>query len=616
MKPLVAFWRLLGAAPHGRLVGLFLLMTLASLTEGIGLLMLVPLLGVLSEVGVAPAVGATSGAGGGNPLVAMVLATLIWVGLPPTMGGLLLAFLGLVGLRALIQHGRERQGVSLQHQLVDQLRLRAYAALLRVEWRWIAASRRTDQANLLLTDINRVGVGLHFGIGLVATLVTLLAYLATALVLSWSLTGLALVSGILMFALLNGERRQALGLGRSLVEANRDLQGRVQESLAGVKLTKILAQEERHLAQFRQTLAGLRARQIGFAASTSRSRAWFQVVGAALLAAYLYVGLVLWRMPVPELLTLVLIFSRLIPQFLSAQQQLHHWLHALPALEETEQLLAQCQAAAEPLGPLLDTTQDAGEATPSLQLKAPWPLREAIELEQVSLTYAGRDRPALEGVTLRLPARTSTAVIGTSGAGKSTLADVLMGLLTPDAGLVIIDGQPLTGARRHAWRQSVAYVPQEVFLFHDSIRNNLLWGWPQASETDLRLALQRAAADFVFDLPRGLETLVGDGGVRLSGGERQRLALARALLRRPSLLILDEATSALDRDNEARVRAAIEHLHGDLTLVLIGHRLATLEHADQVVVLEAGRVTAQGTWEQVRPGRLHLSGTPSDPTGA
>jgi len=174
----------------------------------------------------------------------------------------------------------------------------------------------------------------------------------------------------------------------------------------------------------------------------------------------------------------------------------------------------------------------------------------------------------------------------------------------------------LTGARRHAWRQSVAYVPQEVFLFHDSIRNNLLWGWPQASETDLRLALQRAAADFVFDLPRGLETLVGDGGVRLSGGERQRLALARALLRRPSLLILDEATSALDRDNEARVRAAIEHLHGDLTLVLIGHRLATLEHADQVVVLEAGRVTAPGTWDQVRPGRLHLSGTPSDPTGA
>ncbi len=296
-------------------------------------------------------------------------------------------------------------------------------------------------------------------------------------------------------------------------------------------------------------------------------------------------GLALWQTPLPELLTLVLIFSRLIPQFLSAQQQFHHWLHALPALEETERLLAECQDAAEP-----------ADAQPP----GPWPVRTAIRLAAVSLTYTGRDRPALDGVTLTFPARTSTAIMGASGAGKSTLADVLMGLLSPDAGQVTIDGQALTGGQRRAWRHSVAYVPQEVFLFHDSIRNNLRWGWPAARDADLRQALERAAADFVFHLPQGLETLVGDGGVRLSGGERQRLALARALLKRPSLLILDEATSALDRENEARVRAAIEGLHGDLTLVVIGHRLATLDHADQVVVLAAGRVAAQGTWHAIR----------------
>jgi ATP-binding cassette subfamily C protein len=190
--------------------------------------------------------------------------------------------------------------------------------------------------------------------------------------------------------------------------------------------------------------------------------------------------------------------------------------------------------------------------------------------------------------------------MGASGAGKSTLADVLMGLLEPDQGQLSVDGVTITGTRRRDWRRSVAYVPQEVFLFNDSIRANLLWGWAEAGEDALRLALHRAAAGFVFDLPLGLETRVGDGGVRLSGGERQRLALARALLKQPSLLILDEATSALDRENEARVREAIEHLHGDLTLVVIGHRLATLEHADQVVVLEAGRVAVRGTWSEVR----------------
>jgi ATP-binding cassette subfamily C protein len=158
----------------------------------------------------------------------------------------------------------------------------------------------------------------------------------------------------------------------------------------------------------------------------------------------------------------------------------------------------------------------------------------------------------------------------------------------------------VTGSARYAWRQHVAYVPQEAFLFHDSIRQNLLWGQPAASDADLHQALKNAAADFVFALPNGLDTVVGDGGVRLSGGERQRIALARALLRRPSLLILDEATSALDVDNEARIRRAIEQLHGNLTVVIIGHRLPTLEHADLVIELDAGRIRAQGTWDQVR----------------
>lgn len=573
MIPLRAFWRLLRAAPRGRLLGLFLLMLLASLTEGIGLLLLVPLLEVL---------------GGGESRSAMVqglLRGLSFIGLAPTIGGLLLAFLGLVGLRGLIQYGRERLGTSLQHRLVDRLRRRAYAALLGVEWRWIAASRRADQTNLLLTDIGRVGMGLHFGIGLLTAGITLSAYLSAAFVLSWSMTTLALASGALVFGLLTGQRRHALALGRALGAANRDLQGTVQESLAGIKLTKILGQEGRHLAQFRQTLARVRAQQLDFAASTSRANALFQFAGAALLAGYLYLGLAVWHTPMPELLTLVLIFSRVIPLFLSVQQQIHHGLHALPALEETERLLADCRAAAEP----------AGDPDP-----APWPVREAIRLEGVSLTYAGRDRPALDGVTLSFPARTSTAIMGASGAGKSTLADVLMGLLEPDRGQLSVDGATITGASRRDWRRSVAYVPQEVFLFNDSIRANLLWGWAEAGEDDLRLALHRAAAGFVFDLPDGMETRVGDGGVRLSGGERQRLALARALLKQPSLLILDEATSALDLENEARVREAIEHLHGDLTLVVIGHRLATLEHADQVVVLEAGRVATAGTWCDVR----------------
>ncbi len=203
-----------------------------------------------------------------------------------------------------------------------------------------------------------------------------------------------------------------------------------------------------------------------------------------------------------------------------------------------------------------------------------------------------------------LPARTTLAVIGASGSGKSTLADIVMGLLVPDSGTLSVDGRAVCGAGRIGWRRAVAYVPQEVFLFHDSIRANLAWGLDDAgnsgaNEAAMADALRSAAADFVFALPHGLDTIVGDGGVRLSGGERQRIALARALLRRPSLLILDEATSALDIENELRIRDAIEQLHGRLTVIVIGHRLPTLDHADQVIRMSEGRIVARGSWAEV-----------------
>ena len=177
-----------------------------------------------------------------------------------------------------------------------------------------------------------------------------------------------------------------------------------------------------------------------------------------------------------------------------------------------------------------------------------------------------------------------------SGAGKSTLADVLCGLTGPDSGALRVGGTPVEGALRRAWRARVAYVQQDPLLFHASIRENLLWSAPEASDAALREALEAASALFVLTLPDGLDTVVGDRGVRLSGGERQRIALARGLLRHPDLLILDEVTSALDAANEAAVSAAIARLKGRLTIVTIGHRGVLAELSDLTVALAGGRV--------------------------
>jgi ATP-binding cassette subfamily C protein len=162
----------------------------------------------------------------------------------------------------------------------------------------------------------------------------------------------------------------------------------------------------------------------------------------------------------------------------------------------------------------------------------------------------------------------------------------------------VVDGKPLSPERLKSWREQIGYVTQDTFLFNDSVRANLLWARPEASEEEIWRTLKlAAAAGFVSELPDGLETILGDRGVRLSGGERQRLALARALLREPSLLILDEATSALDSENERRIQKAIEGLHGRMTILIITHRLSTIRGADIIHMLERGRLVESGSWK-------------------
>jgi ATP-binding cassette subfamily C protein len=275
------------------------------------------------------------------------------------------------------------------------------------------------------------------------------------------------------------------------------------------------------------------------------------------------------------LLPLVALAARAVPLLGTLQSSWQTWSHDAVAFAEIEDMADRAQAAAEP--PL------KGPPLP--------PLCRAISLSGVGVRFAGREAPALSGIDLDFPVGSTTFVTGPSGAGKSTLADLLGGLILPDAGTITIDGLPLAQAGPSAWRGQVAYVQQEPLLFDATIRENLLWAEPQADEARLREVLVQASAGFVFDLPEGLDTRTGASGRQLSGGERQRIALARALLRCPSLLILDEATSALDAANEAAICAAIGPLRGTLTMVIIGHRGALSELAERRIELIEGRLS-------------------------
>ena len=241
------------------------------------------------------------------------------------------------------------------------------------------------------------------------------------------------------------------------------------------------------------------------------------------------------------------------------------------------------------------------EAEPKPGRRSAFPLHEMITFRDVAFRY-GPDQPAiLSRLSLAIPARRITALIGPSGGGKSTIGDLLLGLLEPDAGEISVDGVPLGRDDLRAWRRSVAYVPQDVFLMHDTIRENLRIAVPTADEAAMWRALDLAqAGEFVRRLDFRLDTVVGPRGARLSGGERQRVALARALLMEPQLLILDEATSALDWENQNLIATAIEGLRGRMTIITVAHRPSMISFADWVLAIDGGRLVEAGGFRELR----------------
>ncbi|TMQ68933.1 MAG: ABC transporter ATP-binding protein, partial [Candidatus Eisenbacteria bacterium] len=266
------------------------------------------------------------------------------------------------------------------------------------------------------------------------------------------------------------------------------------------------------------------------------------------------------------------------------------------SLAEVSANLQQGIAAATRLFELLDTTPEVQDRSGARALS---PFREAIRYEGISFAYADGP-PVLQDLSFEVRRGEVVALVGSSGAGKSTAMDLLPRFYDPSAGRITIDGVDLREARLDSIRAQLGIVTQETILFHDTVRNNIAYGLESASEEAVRAAAIAAHAHgFVQELPQGYSTMIGERGVKLSGGERQRLAIARALLKNPPLLLLDEATSALDLESERLVQDALERLMRDRTVIVIAHRLSTVQHADRIVVLEKGHVVAMGTHDQL-----------------
>ena len=531
----------------------------SAMLEGLGLLLLLPLLTLAGVLGPVPGTGL-------SPRLPALVAN--WLARVPPSTRLLLTlalFVALIGLQSLVTLLRDRRAQQLQLRFVDHLRQALFGALAASRWNFLSRHHSSEFLSVLTMDLQRVGVGIHYVRQLLTAAVTLPVYIAVACQLSPAVTALALVTGALLWGVLHRSRAAASASGALLSRANHRLHNHVQEFLGALKLIKIHAEEAGYRRQFGAVLAQLRKQQLEFQTISSRSQMSYRIGAALALAALTYGALAWLQLPAASLLVLVAIFARMLPQLSQAHLGLQQLAFMLPAFDNWRRWLAACEAEAE--------AEAEGEADGGDRHS----LKDGIRFRGV--TYRHPDAGAgFSAPDAGIPANCTTAVVGPTGSGKTTFLDLISGLNAPDTGSIEVDGRAL--ASLTGWRRRIAYVPQDTAILDGTIRDNLVWGAVGPDAAAMRSALEQAAlAGFIDRLPHGLDTRVGERGVRLSSGEKQRLALARALLRAPELLILDEATSALDREHQQVILEALRGLHGRMTVLIVTHRFEEILYA-------------------------------------
>jgi ABC-type multidrug transport system fused ATPase/permease subunit len=397
---------------------------------------------------------------------------------------------------------------------------------------------------------------------------------------------------VLIYMRLRGRLHQS---GEDMMTALEQRYRTAAEATGGIKDVKLMGLESSYQGQFQKSsIRAARALiRVGIMAELPR-----YVLEAITFGALLGLVLVLlFRNDgnIAGIVPTLGIFAFSVMRLLPALQQTYHALANIRGSTAAVDLIARdyVEARRMPAATADDTARSL-------------PVNTALELKDIVFRYASANRPALAGLDLTIPARTTVGLVGGTGAGKTTLVDLILGLLTQNSGDVIVDGTPVTEANRRAWQNSLGYVPQSIFLTDDTVAANIAFGVPK-DQID-RAAMERAARaaalhDFVMtDLAQGYETMVGERGIRLSGGQRQRIGIARALYRTPSLLIMDEATSALDNITERVVMEAVQNIRADTTIILIAHRLTTVKDCDRIFLMEKGRIAASGTYDQLVSG--------------
>lgn len=476
---------------------------------------------------------------------------------------------------------------TLNRKLAARLRLDGLRILLDVDLAYFSKAKVGDLINHLNVEVSRTTMAVRALSRLAISAITILVFVGFLLWTSWQLTIIATLALGLVALVNQSAVRKSKSFGAQLSQLSRDYSSRIVEILSGIRLVKATANESTEYDTVSKLIAD---REV-----------------AEYRAQLLFAGIA----PVNEVssiiaLIVVAVLGRIAmgDQIQSFSATLLTYLVALfrmlPAIGQLNAARSQLANVSPSVSIVSDFLRRDDKPFMSRGHQQYTQLRREIHFDHLTFSYPGAEEPVLTNVDLHLKKGTTLALVGASGAGKSTLADLLPRFYDPDFGAIKLDGTNLKDLEITSFRKRLGIVSQDTFLFNASVRENLIYGRPEATDADIEDATRRANAhEFIKELPQGVDTLIGDRGVLLSGGQRQRLAIARALLQDPDILILDEATSALDTISERLVQKAIDELSRDRTTLVIAHRLSTVQNADQIAVLDQGKVVETGTHKEL-----------------
>ena len=496
----------------------------------------------------------------------------------------LLGLLGIVSVLATATYFRAYLVNWIGERVSADIQRAVFANVLRLEPAFFETTPTGEVVSRLTNDTTLLQTILGSSASMAARNVLMfVGALILMTVTSPKLTGLAalVVPLVVLPAIVFG--RKVRRLSRATQDRIGDVGAKIEETLSGMRVVQAFTQEAAERMRFEARVGD------AFAAAMRRIRARALFFACVFFAVFAAVGLVLWVGGKDLLsgdITAGQLTAFLFYAILAAS--------SIGALAEFHSDLQRAAGAAERLLELLHT-EPAIKAPPA-PAPLPDPPKGALAFEHVTFTYPARpDRSALHEFTLAVRPGETVALVGPSGAGKTTVFQLLYRFYDPQQGRVLIDGVPLADADPAAFRRRLALVPQEPVIFSGTVADNIRFGRPEAGDDEIRRAAETAAAlDFIEALPGGFGAELGEKGVRLSGGQRQRIAIARAILRNPAILLLDEATSALDAESERAVQSALDRVMKGRTTLIIAHRLATVLKADRIVVMDDGRIVAEG----------------------